>query len=111
MAEEYVELGEAYLRVRQRRRVTQTLLARMNDLVRDQGGTFTVILFDLEPKDRQEYREFLESRHVAFVDCDRPELKDPALRLPDGHPNQKMNELLATWLEPVKASSNVTAAR
>jgi hypothetical protein len=74
----------------------------MNEAVRTQGGKFTVILFDMSPEERKDYRKFLESRGIRFIDCDRPELQDKKLRLPDGHPNRELNELLAQWIEPLQ---------
>jgi len=69
------------------------------------GGKFTVILFDLNPEERTDYRRFLESQHIAYIDCDRPERNDPSLRLSDlQHPTPKLNELLAKWIEPVLAA-------
>ena len=99
MVEEYYEMAEAWKRVHQKRAVTQTLLLRMDQLARSAGAKFTVILFDLWPKDREAYRPFLASHHIAFIDCDHSELNDKSLRLPDGHPNQKLNELLSQWID------------
>jgi hypothetical protein len=78
----------------------------MNETVRAAGGRFAVILFDFEPVQRKDYRKFLASEQIAFIDCDRPELNDRALRLPDGHPNAKLNELLADWVEPAEVTRN-----
>jgi hypothetical protein len=101
LVQDYDLIIKSYLRVREKRKATQTILVEMNDLVRSASGTFTVILFDMDPEERQAYRHFLESQRIAFVDCDRPERMDPKLRLPDGHPARKLNELLAGWIEPV----------
>jgi hypothetical protein len=56
----------------------------------------------MSPPERKDYRKFLESQSISFVDCDRPELQDKKLRLPDGHPSQALNELLAQWIEPLQ---------
>ncbi len=115
MAQDYILIIKSYLRVRNKQRLTEALLARMHEIVRAQGGKFTVILLDLDPDERRVYRRFLESQGVAYVDCDRPELKDNNLRLPDGHPNGRLNELLAQWIDPVPVvpaeDTNLTAAR
>jgi hypothetical protein len=74
----------------------------MNRLVNAQGGKFTVILFDLEAKDRPEYRRFLDTERIAYVDCERPELHDQKLRQPDQHPTKALNELVAQWIEPIR---------
>jgi len=105
MAQEYKQIFESYGRVRVKRQTTQKLLVEMNRLVSGEGGKFTVILFDLDPEDRPEYRRFLDAQHIAFIDCDRPELRNRSLRQPDGHPAKGMNELLAGWIEPVRAES------
>lgn len=103
MVQEYKQIFESYRRVRVKRQTTQRLLVEMNRLVRGEGGKFTVILFDLDPEDRPVYRRFLDSAHIAYVDCDRPELRDRSLRQPDGHPAKGLNQLLAGWIEPIRA--------
>ena len=100
----YTRLG-SYSRARNKRAITQALLAMMNDTVLAAGGSFTVILFDMSPEQRRDYREFVRSRGIRFVDCDRPEMKDKRLRLPDGHPNEELNRLLAQWIEPVSSTA------
>jgi hypothetical protein len=73
----------------------------MNETVLAAGGKFRIILMDMTPEERSDYRRFLELRNIAFIDCDRPEIKDRSLRLSDGqHPTGKLNELLAQWMEP-----------
>ena len=73
----------------------------MNAAIQDYGGKFTIILFDLSPEERNQLRQFLQSQQIAFLDCDRPEMRDRSLRLPDGHPDQTLNERLAAWIEPI----------
>ena len=101
MIEDYKLLIESYRRRQDKRKITEALLVKMNETVRAAGGTFTVIVFDLDPQERKDYRSFLETQKISFVDCDRPELHDRSLRLPDGHPTGKLNELLAKWIEPI----------
>jgi lysophospholipase L1-like esterase len=101
LAQEYYWRLESYSRVRNKRAVTQALLAKMNETVLAAGGRFTVILFDMTPEERHEYREFAQSHGIPFVDCDHPEMKDKRLHLPDGHPNEELNRLLAEWIEPL----------
>jgi hypothetical protein len=103
--QEYTEIIESSLRVRQRRELTQMLLEKMDGAVRARGGKFTVVLFDMDPAQRAGYRSFVQSRGINFIDCDRPEMKDPKLRLPDNHPNQGLNQLLAQWIEPLQVVS------
>jgi hypothetical protein len=93
-------------RVHNKRRLTEALLVKMDETVRAQGGKFTVILSDVLPDDRKDYRKFLESNGIAFVDYDRPELKDKKLRLPDGHPNGALHELFAQWMEPLQVATD-----
>ncbi len=70
----------------------------------------TVVLFDLEPKDRPAYRQFLASRQgIAFIDCDPPELSDKSYRQPDGHPNAKLSQLLAQWTDPDSVIAHAAA--
>jgi hypothetical protein len=80
------------------------LLVEMNEVVRARGGRFAVLLFDLTPEQRRDYRRFLASRQIPFIDCDRPELNDRTLRLPDGHPAARLNELLSGWIEQVQVT-------
>jgi len=102
MVQDYDLIIKSYLRVREKRRITETLLVKMNETVHAAGGKLTIILFDLDAEERPDYRHFLESQGIAFIDCDHPELKDRKLRLSDGqHPTPKLNELLAQWIEPV----------
>jgi hypothetical protein len=105
MVQDYSLMFKSYSRLQNKRRVTELLLASMNDVVAAAGGKFTVILFDLNPEERTDYRRFLESQHIAYIDCDRPERNDPSLRLSDlQHPTPKLNQLLAEWIEPVLAA-------
>jgi hypothetical protein len=101
LAQEYYSRVASYPRVRNERGVTEALLVKMNETVLAAGGKFTVILFDMTPDQRRDYREFVRSRGIRFVDCDRPEMTDKRFRLPDGHPNQELNRLLAQWIEPL----------
>jgi hypothetical protein len=102
MVQDYRDIFESLNRVRNKRQLTEALLVKMNETVREQGGKFTVLLFDMSPDERQDYRKFLESHATAFVDCGRPELKDKKLRLPDGHPSGALHELVAQWMEPIQ---------
>jgi hypothetical protein len=101
LVEDYRDIIASYFRVHNKRRVTEDLLVKMQETVRTQGGKFTVILFDLSAGERRDYKQFLESKGIAFVDCDHPELKDKSLRLPDGHPSLGLNSRLASWMEPL----------
>ncbi len=103
MAEEYYEMAEAWLRVHDKQAVTQAILIRMEHAAQLSGAKFTVILFDLDPKDRAAYRQYLASKSIVFIDCDHPELNDKSYRQPDGHPNAKLNERLAAWIDPATA--------
>jgi hypothetical protein len=102
MIQDYRDILESLGRVRNKRQLTETLLVKMNEAVRAQGGIFTVMLVDMSPEERNDYRRFLGSQGIRFIDCDHPELKDKKLRLPDGHPSQALNELLAQWIEPLQ---------
>jgi hypothetical protein len=108
MVQDYVHILQSYLRVPDPRKLTEILLVRMNETVRSRGGKFTVVLVDLAPEQRAGYRTFLESRKIGFVDCNRPELLQKGLRLADGHPNQRLNELLAEWIEPLEIVGGAT---
>jgi hypothetical protein len=110
LVQEYKQIIESYWRVRSKRRTTQALLVQMNELVNAQGGNFTVILFDLDPDERNQYRDFLRARRINAVDCDRPEMKDAGLRQADRHPTGKLNALLAEWIEPVAAGTPRTVS-
>jgi hypothetical protein len=110
LAQEYKQIIGSYWRVRNKRRTTQTLLVQMNELVNAHGGNFTVILFDLNPDERNQYRDFLRARGINIVDCDRPEMNDTALRQPDQHPTGKLNALLAEWIEPVASGASRTVS-
>jgi hypothetical protein len=114
LAEDYTTRIASYSRMRNKRAITQALLAKMNDTVLSAGGNFTVILFDMTPEQRHDYREFARSRGIRFVDCDHPEMNDKRLRLPDGHPNEQLNRLLAQWIEPlpvVRGGNNERAGK
>ena len=104
LVQDYGDILESLRRVRNKRHLTEALLIKMDETVRGQGGKFTVILSDVLPEDRKDYRKFLESKGIAFVDYDRPELKDKKLRLPDGHPNGSLHELFAQWMEPLQVT-------
>jgi len=101
LAQDYTTRIASYSRVRNKRGITEALLAKMNDTVLAAGGNFTVILFDMTLEQRHDYREFARSRGIRFVDCDHPEMNDKRLRLRDGHPSEELNRLLAQWIEPL----------
>jgi hypothetical protein len=102
MVEEYKELFESYRRVQNKRRLTEALLVKMNQLALAEGGKFTVILFDMTPQERADYRNFLQSQGINFVNCAQPQMTDRSLRLMDGHPGRGLNQLLAGWIEPLQ---------
>jgi len=108
MINEYRDMLEARARMKDKRRVTEKVLLEMNELVERNGGKFVAILFDMTPEERPSYRAFVESHHIAFLDCDRPEMKDRSLRQPDGHPLGRLNELLGEWIEPLPVVSERT---
>jgi hypothetical protein len=110
LVQEYKQIIESYWRVRNKRRTTEMLLVKMNELVNAGGGNFTVILFDLDPEERNHYRDFLRAQGINAVDCDRPEMKDTSLRQADRHPSGKLNALLAEWIEPVAAAAPRTVS-
>ena len=101
LAQDYYRRIESYPRVRNERGVTQDLLVKMNETVLAEGGRFTLILFDMTPEQRRVYRDFARSRGILIIDCDHPEMTNKSFRLPDGHPNQELNRLLAQWIEPI----------
>jgi hypothetical protein len=101
LAQDYYLRIETYPRMRNKRGVTEALLVKMNETVLAAGGKFTVILFDMSPEQRHDYRDFARSHGIPFVDCEHPEMTDKHLRLPDGHPNEELNRLLARWIEPL----------
>lgn len=101
LAQDYYQRFTNYPRARHKRELTETLLTKMNDTVLAAGGKFTVILFDLTTDQRRDYRAFVQSHGIRFVDCDHPEMDDKRLRLPDGHPSEPLNRLLAQWIEPL----------
>jgi hypothetical protein len=105
LAQDYYTRISSYARVRNKRGVTQALLLKMNETVLAAGGKFTVILFDLTPDQRRDYREFARSRGIRFVDCDHPEMTNKSFRLRDGHPNEDLNRLLAHWIEPLPSTA------
>jgi hypothetical protein len=82
--------------------LTKALLVKMSEEVSAEGGKFTVILFDMSPEERADYRQFLQSQRINIVDYARPEMKDRSLRLWDGHPAKELNELAAGWMEPLE---------
>jgi hypothetical protein len=109
LAQDYGLIIGSYPRRRVKRQTTETLLVKMDETVRAASGKFKVILFDLSPKERQEYRAFLDSQRVAYIDCDQPERLDPKLRLRDQqHPTGALNALLAEWIEPVAGATPQT---
>ncbi len=109
LVQDYADIFESYRRVHNKRRLTETLLVKMDEIARGQGGKFTVLLFDMTPEERKDYRNFLSSRHIAFVDCDHPELRDKKLRLADGHPSGALHELVAKWIEPLQLPADTGA--
>jgi hypothetical protein len=104
LAQDYYSRLVSLPRVRNKRNITEALLEKMNQTVQAAGGHFTVILFDLTLVQRRDYRQFVQSRGIQFIDCDHPERTDKRLRLPDGHPNAELNRLLAEWIEPLPQS-------
>lgn len=101
LAEDYYQRAASFPRIRNKRSVTETILAKMNQTVLAAGGKFTVIFFDVTPDQRHDYRDFASSHGIRFIDCDHPQMTDKHLRLSDGHPNEELNRLVAQWIEPL----------
>ncbi len=111
LADDYTLILKSYARVRAKRQSTEALLVKMNAVVRSASGKFTVLLFDLTDQERQDYRAFLDSQHIRYIDCDWPERKDPKLRLPDGqHPAAELNAFLAERIEPLTEIQSASAS-
>ena len=106
MAHDYKLILQSYFRLKDKRRATELLLVKMNEIVRAQGGKFTVILLDLTPDQQPDYRQFLDSRQIAYIEDNRPGPMEKNLRLPDGHPNGKLNSLLAESIDPMPILSD-----
>ena len=111
MVQDYDLLAKSYWRMRGKKEVTQILLAKMDETVRVAGAKLRIILMDMTPEERNDYRHFLESRNIAFIDCDRPETRDRSLRLSDGlHPTGKLNEMIARWIDPASGNGEQVVA-
>jgi hypothetical protein len=102
LVQDYTQMIPSWFRVRKERQTTEALLSAMNELVRSRGGSFTVILVDLTDEQRAYYHSFLTSKGIAQIDFQISALRDQRYRLPDGHPNHVMNELLAGRIEPLR---------
>ncbi len=106
LVQDYYQIARSRARVRSKRQVTEMLLAQMDETVRARAGKFEVILFDLSAEQRKSYRTYLAARKIAFVDCNHLEMTDRSLRLADGHPSARLNDLLAGWIEPKQVTRN-----
>jgi lysophospholipase L1-like esterase len=101
MAQDYYQRVTTYRRMHTQRSVTEALLVKMNETVQASGGRFTLILFDMKPEERGDYRQFVQARAIPFIDCNEAEMTNRSLLLSDGHPNEELNRLLAHWIEPL----------
>lgn len=84
-------------RFAQAERVTEQLLVEMDGEARRHGARFAVVLLTGAADRLQHYREYLASRGIALVDCNRPLLPAMVVR-GEGHPNGLLHEEWAACL-------------
>ena len=79
--------------------VTQKILERMNDLSRKYGAQFVVVNLG-QSEVWQKYSTFLDRENIKWINCYDERLVDKAYQVPyDGHPNGKMNSIIAGCIE------------
>jgi hypothetical protein len=79
----------------QAERVTELLLEEMDREARSHGARFAVVFLTGAADRFHHYREYLTSRGISLIDCDRPLLPTMVVR-GEGHPNRLLHE---QWAE------------
>ena len=93
----YVRL-EARAREFQEVPVTMEIIREMNDIAKEHGVDFAVVLlYGLKPQAKTEYIGYFKRHGIEHYDCEYP--KTPEHVVPgEGHPNGKLNTLWATCI-------------
>jgi hypothetical protein len=94
-------MQDFYVRLEARRResqeipVTQELIREMNELAKQHGVQFAVVLlYGLKPEGKVDYVNYFKQHNIEHYDCQHT--KTPDLVVPgEGHPNGKLNTLWA----------------
>lgn len=75
--------------------IFEKLILEMNQLARRNGAQFSVVLLEMAPRGlgRARYLPFFARNNIDYIDCDFPITN--GFRIPDGHPNDKMNDRYA----------------
>jgi hypothetical protein len=101
-------------RLRQRRGVTERLLAEMDRTCRSNGAAFAVLLLHASGETASHYLEFCKGEGIECDNVSSPLTAD--LKLPgDNHPNAKQNRIWAEqldhWITPkLRLASRVSSA-
>src|SRR5437870_768419 len=74
---------------------TYYLFERVNRQIRELNSQFVVILFDVDDTSKEQYIHFFQEKKMKFIDCSSPLYKLKDYRQPDGHPNARLNSLIA----------------
>ena len=77
--------------------LARALIAKMKDISTERGASLLVLLQDLPPKAKKNYRDFLEESQIAYLDGTKV-VERQDWKLPDGHPGPKITEQWAKSL-------------
>ncbi len=89
---------EAMHRLAKKRAVPNLVLKLMAEEASTYKVPLRVVFFRFEDEEAKSYIESLRGSSINWIDCALPEQHEKEYRLPDGHPNEAMNRLLATCI-------------
>ena len=81
-------------REKQKRAVTENLLAEMNDLCAINNAELIIVILHGEEEEKADYISYLDEKHITWVDCVIPMTPEMTV-VGEGHPNGRMNSLWA----------------
>ena len=83
--------------LKNKRELTYALIAKMRDISTARGATLIVLLQDVPPDAKEDYRRFLVRSGISYLDGTEITQRQD-LKLPDGHPGPQMTQQWANQL-------------
>lgn len=99
LMEEATNTVKSAQRTRNKREVSRAIMLEMNKSAKENGGKLVILLGEITPEVRADYRSFLEEKGIPFVDGFHPKQMDKSMKTVDGHhPNRALTEFWASRL-------------
>lgn len=99
LLEEAITTVRSAQRTSKKREVSRAIMLEMEKSAKENNGKLIILLGEISPEVRADYRSFLQEHNVSFVDGFHPNQMDKSMKTIDGHhPNRTMTEFWASKL-------------